>query len=141
MADWYAGLDLGQQGDFTALALLGRVELPKGEPRIVRTERPVEIPEELQRMSKMGPVERAMKGLDNTEYQAVFGVAPPWPTVVEERTVQDDGRTELHVRHVQRWPLGTSYPAIVARVREILDTPQLRGRTTLVLDATGVGRP
>jgi hypothetical protein len=44
-------------------------------------------------------------------------------------------------RHLQRFKIGTPYPAIVASVHELLATPALRGQTELVLDATGVGRP
>lgn len=42
------------------------------------------------------------------------------------------------VRHLVRWPLRTSYPAIVAEVKEMFAGSPLRG-TTLVVDATGVG--
>lgn len=45
----------------------------------------------------------------------------------------------LDVRHLQRWPLGTRYPAIVDDVAELLATPDLRGRVRLAIDATGVG--
>lgn len=46
----------------------------------------------------------------------------------------------LHCRHLERYPLGTRYPAIVEAVAEIMRSPQLRG-APLVVDATGVGRP
>ena len=44
-------------------------------------------------------------------------------------------------RHLERFELGTPYPAMVDKVRQRLSTPQLRGRTALVVDATGVGAP
>lgn len=47
----------------------------------------------------------------------------------------------LHVRHVERVPLGTAYPAVVARVSSIARATCLRAAVTLVVDATGVGRP
>src|SRR5206468_4279983 len=43
-------------------------------------------------------------------------------------------------RHLQRWPLGTAYTAIVADLGTLLATPPLPGGT-LVVDATGCGRP
>ena len=43
------------------------------------------------------------------------------------------------VRHLERPPLGTSYPAIVARVRDLVSRPPLRGQVSVVADATGVG--
>jgi hypothetical protein len=42
-------------------------------------------------------------------------------------------------RHLERWPLGTSYPDIVARVKERFAAPPLKG-SRLVVDNTGVGR-
>lgn len=44
------------------------------------------------------------------------------------------------VRHLHRWPLGTPYPAIIADLREWYAAGPLAG-STLVVDATGVGRP
>jgi len=49
------------------------------------------------------------------------------------------------VRHLQRWPLGTAYPAIVADVHTMLTTVDPSGRkplaaAPLIVDASGVGR-
>lgn len=45
------------------------------------------------------------------------------------------------VRHLERVPLGTSYPAIVAHVGALLARPPLcDGATELIIDETGVGR-
>jgi hypothetical protein len=48
-------------------------------------------------------------------------------------------------RHLERLPLGTSYPAVVQRVKDLLSRPPLNGHdgvkpAELVLDATGVGQ-
>ena len=43
------------------------------------------------------------------------------------------------VRHLERFPLGTSYPAICERMVELFAEPPLRS-ATLVIDQTGVGR-
>ena len=45
------------------------------------------------------------------------------------------------VRYLQRWPLQTAYPVIVADVAALLADPALRGQSTLVADQTGCGRP
>src|SRR5262245_12490961 len=48
------------------------------------------------------------------------------------------------VVHLHRWPLGTSYPTIVADVGKLLGMPALHSPGTwprLVIDGTGVGRP
>ena len=47
----------------------------------------------------------------------------------------------LQVRHLERMPLGTHYPAIVERARAIVNHFPLAGRCALVVDATGVGEP
>lgn len=46
-----------------------------------------------------------------------------------------------HLRHLERFRLGTPYPAVVERVRELMRTEILAGQTSLVVDATGVGAP
>lgn len=45
--------------------------------------------------------------------------------------------------HLIRYPLGTSYPALVLKVVELLRDPRVQapGRPRLAIDATGVGRP
>ena len=54
-----------------------------------------------------------------------------------------NGETHFTIRHLERLPLGTSYPQIVARLATL--TAGVRERTgrrpTLYIDATGVGVP
>ncbi|MBF0154395.1 MAG: hypothetical protein HQL64_11705 [Magnetococcales bacterium] len=45
------------------------------------------------------------------------------------------------LRHIERFPLGTSYPDQVARVKELVSRAPLKHNATLVVDQTGVGRP
>ena len=45
----------------------------------------------------------------------------------------------FQVGHLERVPLGTSYPGIVAHVGQLLR--KLPGHSELVIDFTGVGRP
>lgn len=47
----------------------------------------------------------------------------------------------LHVRHLERLPLGTSYPSVARRVADLMSTPPLTADTPLIVDATGVGMP
>ena len=51
--------------------------------------------------------------------------------------------TEAHyaVRHLQRFPLGTSYPTIVEEVARMVAAPELQPEPVLIVDATGVGAP
>jgi hypothetical protein len=46
-----------------------------------------------------------------------------------------------HVRALERAPLGTPYPVIARSMATMLRQPPFRGTGTLVVDATGVGRP
>lgn len=47
-----------------------------------------------------------------------------------------------HVRHLERLPLGISYPDMVDHVRALLNRPPLGdSETNLAVDATGVGKP
>jgi hypothetical protein len=65
------------------------------------------------------------------------------------RTITDGGAkdevTQLNCIHLQRWQLRTSYPAIVADVVKMINNldPFLypKAKTTLAIDATGVGAP
>jgi len=78
--------------------------------------------------------------------------------VVEKTKAGETGdasfATDLHLRHLERYPLRTPYPEMVARVAALVEDPQLRsthldsflGRRILeepelLVDATGVGRP
>lgn len=50
------------------------------------------------------------------------------------------GETRHAFRHLQRLPLGTPYPDVVDYVRELVCRPEI-SRGTLIVDATGVGKP
>jgi hypothetical protein len=45
------------------------------------------------------------------------------------------------VRRLERFPLGTPYPDIVEALRKLLAQPELAHRSTVLVDATGVGAP
>ena len=45
------------------------------------------------------------------------------------------------IRHLERLPLGTSYPQVVARVAAVMEMIGRSGQCELIVDATGVGRP
>ena len=62
------------------------------------------------------------------------------------RLAESEGRGSVErtyqARHLERLPLGTSYPAQVERIREIvLRLPASPVKPRLVVDQTGVGRP
>lgn len=53
-----------------------------------------------------------------------------------------EGELSYHLRHMERPARGTEYPAIVDRLIEIFNSPQLEEREkAVVIDLTGVGRP
>jgi len=49
---------------------------------------------------------------------------------------------QYHLRHLERFKLGTPYPDVIARVAGLMITlPLTHANTYLVVDATGVGKP
>ena len=48
--------------------------------------------------------------------------------------------SELHARHIERLPLGISYPDQVARIAALIGSPELARDVLVAVDATGVGR-
>ena len=70
---------------------------------------------------------------------------------VLERTTRDGGWdpvtwerqqiVSLQVRHLERVPLGTTYPLVVSRVAAVMRGLPPTARRELLVDATGVGRP
>jgi hypothetical protein len=83
---------------------------------------------------------RYFSGLDLGQAQDFTALA-----VLEQTKLPDPekkGQLVRHyaVRHLERFPLGTSYTAICARLVTIYAAAPL-ARTTLAVDQTGVGRP
>jgi hypothetical protein len=83
-----------------------------------------------------------------------LGQAADYTAISVVEKTEDQDVAPLHVRHLERPPLGTYYPEIVERVKELVSNPPLiqtgynwqSGRNEvhrpeLVVDATGVGRP
>ena len=63
------------------------------------------------------------------------------PSVAVILEAQDERPKRFYaIRHIESYPLGTSYPAIIKAVGALLDRSPLRGDCTLVIDQTGVGR-
>jgi hypothetical protein len=77
------------------------------------------------------PCRRFVVGLDLGQAQDFTALA------VVHRSAGRDG--VVQVPHLERFPLGTSYPTIVGRVAQLLATPPLREQASLVVDRTGVG--
>jgi hypothetical protein len=65
-----------------------------------------------------------------------------WTRNYETKTLRQERATYFDVKHLERLPLGTSYPQQVQRVANILVRPPLDVlKPKLVIDETGVGRP
>lgn len=62
-------------------------------------------------------------------------------TITEQVEQLDGAPVHYHTRHIERPALGTSYPAIVARLGELVRRPPLAGDYLIIADQTGVGRP
>lgn len=118
------GLDLGQSHDYTAVAVLEESYWLTPEQAWAMAV-PGHEAAGWVFASKLVPaqVEQA-RSLNFHQY----GVRPPNPP--------------LALRHIQRFELGTSYPEVVERVAAMRAMPPLSvGRSELVVDETGVGRP
>ena len=79
---------------------------------------------------------------ENEPYTRTFDAAMGWMTTIRpwaNPTAKKAGY-RYAVRHLERFELGTSYPAICKRVVELFAEPPLKYRT-LIVDQTGVGRP
>lgn len=115
-AGFIIGLDLGQSNDYTALCVVERVLPPRPKPR-----------------TPYQPLSYYGGGGYNVNGDPMEGVAVLMPPPADTRVAS------YHVRHLERPPLGTKYPVVVARIKEILATPPLTTNTPLVIDKTGVG--
>ena len=72
-----------------------------------------------------------------------LGLGPdvdPSAAIILEAHGEGDERT-YDCRHIEQYPLMTSYPTIVRSVAAMLGREPLRQQTTLAIDHTGVGRP
>ena len=56
-------------------------------------------------------------------------------------TYERKRQRRFRVRYLERVRLGTPYPDVVERVRELVRRRTVAGRCTLIMDATGVGAP
>jgi hypothetical protein len=70
-----------------------------------------------------------------------LGQAQDYSALVIAEQIGQRPLASYHIRHLQRFALGTSYPTVVAQVCALQQMPQLRGQSHLVVDATGVGAP
>jgi hypothetical protein len=61
--------------------------------------------------------------------------------VIVEQTLVPPAQPLYAVRWLHRWELGTPYPTILRSVEATLARPPLAGRSELIVDHTGCGRP
>ena len=115
MRSFAIGLDLGREQDFSALSVVEYVKVL-----------PVGVDPEWW-LRRMGEVAQA-RATGHWEWAA--SRARDLPTA----------RLEHHVRHLQRWPLGTRYLDVVQDVGNLVRTAfEGDDQTCLVADRTGVG--
>jgi hypothetical protein len=115
------GVDLGQQRDFTSVAVLQEAywftaeqAWKAGRPDVAGWVWPSQLP--------------SPKMIDEARSRNYYDGRPPNPP--------------LALVHLDRYELHTPYPEIVERVGTLIRTPPLRLEVTpLVVDATGVGAP
>ena len=117
---YYVGCDLGQAQDFTALCVVEQQVWAQEAWAATRV-----LPSVTGWVSPSTLVPAQLAELRTLNRRAGRASEPP-----------------LHVTWLERLPLGTSYPAVVARIAQLLATPPLASApVALVVDATGCGRP
>jgi hypothetical protein len=79
-------------------------------------------------------------GLDLGQAQQYTAVAVLERTTAADPETPDREVRHYAVRHLQRFPLGTPYTEVCARLVEMFATAPLSG-TTLIVDQTAVGKP
>ncbi|HEY7153834.1 MAG TPA: hypothetical protein VH575_07725 [Gemmataceae bacterium] len=79
-------------------------------------------------------------GLDLGQAQQYTAIAALERTTTPDLQTPDREVRHYAVRHLQRFPLGTPYTAVCARLVEMFASAPLSG-TTLLVDQTAVGRP
>ncbi len=125
----YLGLDLGQSQDYTALAVVEEQLWFRGEADYA--EFGVLIPDkEDEAPTYLSPLE-----LPPVTAEKLLAAQPFTAPLSTPR---------LHVRHLQRFELGTKYTTIVDSVKRLLLREPFRrrlSRVSLIIDKTGVGRP
>lgn len=123
---YYVGVDLGQRQDYTAVSII---------------EEPVWV-DPLWAESRRVAWELGIEG-KKPGWVSPAEVPPGDPLreiLAANRASGKPPDAPLSLRHLERLSLGTPYPEVVERVRNMLSTPPLFERpTALVVDATGVG--
>jgi hypothetical protein len=128
--DFYVGVDLGQARDYTAIAVI---------------EQPLWVGPEAWQYEFQVFADCIDKTYGGWYLPSTIG---PYLTAKTRNINAIHGREpypKLYLRHIERVPLGTRYPDVIRRVRDLY--LKLRGRSRepysvrLVVDYTGVGRP
>jgi hypothetical protein len=116
---YYLGLDLGQARDYSAIALIE-------EPVWVEPAWAWEIGLGSDGAGWQSPARLQPDQAERATYLSYDRGRPPHPV--------------LSVRHLERFELGTRYPAIIERVCELIRKPPLDGKSIAgLVDKTGVG--
>lgn len=116
---YYVGVDLGKARDYTAVAV---VEEPLWLSPALQRE--LNAPQHAGWVSPAALTPQQVATARNRNYHRPRPPSPP-----------------LSLRHLERFPLGTRYPAIVERVAHLMHTPPIAGDAWLTVDGTGVGAP
>src|SRR3982074_3432400 len=70
-----------------------------------------------------------------------LGQAADYTALVIAERIPTEDKPLYHLRHIQRFKLGTPYPEIVESVKTLTLAPALEREAVLAIDATGVGAP
>jgi hypothetical protein len=132
---FYVGLDLGQARDYTALCVLEEQLWHDPNKADYWEEWHILIPDEIEREGArwISPSDLTPRNAHN-----LLWVAHTYPAL------RGPHKPPLHIRHLERFELGTPYPEVIAAVKRLLLRTSLRrylADACLVVDRTGLGGP
>jgi len=67
-------------------------------------------------------------------------IAMDYLDILPANAILNEGK-EYHLRHVERFALGTTYPTIISKLQDRINALNLGDKYMVIVDATGVGRP
>jgi len=129
LPSYFVGLDLGKRQDFTALCVVGE---PLWVADSAAANRAFGSPgwhtaEEIDALPRGWQAPHTLSAKARIELRR------------ENRRHGRPAQPPLSMRHLERLPLGTSYPDVIGRVAALLASPPLKDDAMLIVDGTGVG--
>jgi len=73
------------------------------------------------------------------DYTAICVIEKPATPLILRPAKTPQPKPVYNLRYLERLPLGTTYPEVAKKIKELVETPPLKDHVTVIADATGVG--